>query len=451
METERQPPWLNLPDTGTIVVMENVDRADYVRGDAIVAMLLKNLGRVYRMFLAYGTNISISHGKTEKTVRINDPLVVLEASEEVQHLGGPSRDYGEIVLTFDKANPMGEIIDSQTGEPAECAFVFRRLSVETVRTALKLPLVGSVDTKVMGKWNINARGQGFSVLRNGREIRNGETLGVFTTHPEYNFFRGQVAFSEALDGLFNVKTNKSRFSINNDFRKYLIDTIGEKVDQIKADYKEELSNLNAKKERPVVPIAEIIAADVKHMLPKPRLTDKAREAGKKAEQAVVQALIKKVEDEQASKIAKAQSLVKMAENSGDTSAIATAKLNLKVTADAAAKAITSVMERFAFDSNCRKFADAIGTGGLFEIKAHGDHAHVIINTETEFYNRVYSLAEKDADLESMLDLMIFSIAWSEHVDAPEQKHNWEHIRREISAQAEIFVGSMADLVEGGEV
>ena len=111
VETERQPPWLNLPETGTIVVMENVDRADYVRGDAIVAMLLKSLGRVYRMFLANGTNITISHGKTEKTVRINDPLVVLEASEEVQHLGGPSRDYGEIVLTFDKANPMGEIID----------------------------------------------------------------------------------------------------------------------------------------------------------------------------------------------------------------------------------------------------------------------------------------------------------------------------------------------------
>ena len=150
VETERQPPWLNLPETGTIVVMENVDRADYVRGDAIVAMLLKNLGRVYRMFLANGTNITISHGKTEKTVRINDPLVVLEASEEVQHLGGPSHDYGEIVLTFDKANPMGEIIDPQTGEPAECAFVFRRLSVETVRTALKLPLVGSGTLKSSG-------------------------------------------------------------------------------------------------------------------------------------------------------------------------------------------------------------------------------------------------------------------------------------------------------------
>ena len=50
----------------------------------------------------------------------------------------------------------------------------------------------------------------------------------------------------------------------------------------------------------------------------------------------------------------------------------------------------------------------------------------------------------------MLDLMIFAIAWSEYVDGAEQKPNWEHIR-EISAQAEIFVGSMANLFEGGEV
>ncbi|MEE2974494.1 MAG: hypothetical protein VX831_04540, partial [Candidatus Thermoplasmatota archaeon] len=91
-----------------------------------------------------------------------------------------------------------------------------------------------------------------------------------------------------------------------------------------------------------------------------------------------------------------------------------------------------------------------GTGGLFELKSRGDNAHIIINTATEFYNRVYSLAEKDADLEGLLDLMIFAIAYSEHVDNFEQKHKWEHIRREISAQAEIFVGSMADLVSGGE-
>ena len=114
------------------------------------------------------------------------------------------------------------------------------------------------------------------------------------------------------------------------------------------------------------------------------------------------------------------------------------------------KEVEQVKQRFAFESNCRKFTDVVGTGGLFELKARGDHAWITINTATEFYSRVYSIAEKDANLESLLDLMIFSIAWSEHVDGADQKPNWEHIRREISAQAEIFVGSMANLFEGGE-
>ena len=143
-ETERQPPWIELPKTGTIVVMKNVDQSDYVQANAIMSMLLKNLGRVYRIFLANGCSISISQGKKEKMVMISDPLVEMEESLEYQNLGGESLDYGEIVIRFDSNNPLGEIIDPVTQRPAECAIRLRRLSIETVRTALGYPLlVGS--------------------------------------------------------------------------------------------------------------------------------------------------------------------------------------------------------------------------------------------------------------------------------------------------------------------
>ena len=450
-ETLRQPPWLMLPESGTIVVMEDVDQADYVQPNAIVAMLLKNLGRVYRMFLANGCNITISHGKSEKQVKISDPLVQLEDSLEVAALGGPSIDYGEVIITFDKSNPLGEIIDSETGEPAECAVVFKRLGIETVKTALGLPLVGQGDKKKMSKWNINPKGQGFSVLRNGREIRSGESLGLFTKHPEYNHFRAQIAFSEALDGLFNVRTNKSRFSLDVELRTLLKERLSHKIDAIKSDTKAETKQLNSKERKGTIPVAEIIAADVKHMLSKPRITDAERQQGKQEVEQKIARLVAKIEQQSDATVKKAESLLSMAKKHGEQSAIATAELNLKVTKEAAVKEVATIKQRFAFDSNCRKFTDVVGTGGLFELKARGDHAWITINTATEFYSRVYSLAEKDANLESLLDLMIFSIAWSEHVDSHDQKPNWEHIRREISAQAEIFVGSMANLIEGGEV
>jgi hypothetical protein len=400
--------------------------------------------------LANGCNITISHGKSEKQVKISDPLVQLEDSLEVAALGGPSINYGEVIITFDKSNPLGEIIDSETGEPAECAVVFKRLGIETVRTALELPLVGQGDKKKMSKWNINDKGQGFSVLRNGREIRFGESLGLFTKSAKYNFFRAQIAFSEALDHLFNVRTNKSRFSLDVELRTLLKERISKNIELIQKDTQEESKQLNSKAKRGTIPVAEIIAADVKHMLSKPRISDAEREEGKQEVEQKIAHLVAKVEQQSEATVKKAVSLLNIAKEQGEQSAIATAELNLKVTKEAAVKEVATIKQRFAFDSNCRKFTDVVGTGGLFEIKARGDHAWITINTATEFYSRVYSLAEKNANLESLLDLMIFSIAWSEHVDSHEQRPNWEHIRREISAQAEIFVGSMANLIEGGE-
>ena len=449
-ETTRNPPWIDLPECGTIVIMDNVDQADYVQAHGIVGKLTSNLGRIYRLFLANGCNITISHGKTEKRILISDPLVQIENSLEVAALGGPSIDYGETIITFDRNNPLGEIIDNETGEPAECAIIFKRLSVETVKKALDLPLVGSGTQKPMNKWKLNPKGQGFSVLRNGREIQSGRTLKLFAKHPEYNFFRAQIAFSEALDGLFNVRTNKSRFSIDNQMRQLLHKKLGETINAIRADTRAEVKSLNAKGEKATIPVAEIIAADVKHMLSKPRISDTEREQGRQEVKQEVAEIIAKVEKQALVEVKKAESLLSMAKEHGEQAAIATAKLNLQVTKESAAEEIETSRNRFAFDSACRKFTDVIGSGGLFELKSRGDHAWITINTATEFYSRVYSLAEKDANLESLLDLMIFSIAWSEHVDNHDQKPNWEHIRREISTQAEIFVGSMANLIEGGE-
>ena len=231
----------------------------------------------------------------------------------------------------------------------------------------------------------------------------------------------------------------------------LKERLSKKIDSIKSDSRAETKQLNSKGKEGSIPVAEIIAADVKHMLSKPRITDAERQQGKQDVEQKIARLVAKVEQQSDATVKKAESLLNMAKEHGERAAIATAELNLKVAKEAAVKEVETIKQRFAFDSNCRKFTDVVGTGGLFELKARGDHAWITINTATEFYSRVYSLAEKDANLESLLDLMIFSIAWSEHVDGHDQKPNWEHIRREISAQAEIFVGSMANLIEGGEV
>jgi hypothetical protein len=451
-ETIRQPPWIELPETGTIVVMKNVDQSDYVQANAIMSMLLKNLGRVYRIFLANGCSIRISQGKKEKEVMISDPLVELEDSLEYQNLGGESLDYGEIVIKFDSENPLGEIIDPVTEKPAECAIRFRRLGIETVRNALGLPLVGAGEnvSKALNKWKINPQGQGFSILRNGREIRNSETLRLFTKGSHYNYFRAHVAFSSVLDDLFHVKTNKSQFHIDPELRELLKQHTSEIIEQVNTDSRYERNMLNKRRSQHVIPVAEVVAADIGHMLVKPRLTDEERKKGDNEIKQKITQLINHTKQTNAAMVKDAQIKLQKAKQSNNKSEMAVAETNLKVVEERATKTIATIEKRFAFESNCRKFTDVIGSGGLFEISSHADHAWITINTATEFYSRVYSLAEKDIELEGLLDLMIFSIAWSEHVDTHDNKVNWEHIRREISAQAEIFVSSMKPLIEGGE-
>ena len=85
-----------------------------------------------------------------------------------------------------------------------------RLSTEAVR--LTQPSIGWLS-KSTRKWKINDKGQGFS------EFAMGEKFVLVNLRPlhktsEIQLFRAQIAFSEALDGLFNVRTNKSRFSID---------------------------------------------------------------------------------------------------------------------------------------------------------------------------------------------------------------------------------------------
>ena len=263
LEIEQQPPLLTLPETGTIVIMREVDQADYAQVNPIVNMLVKNLGRVYRHYLNYDTTMSISNGKTEKQVEVSDPLVTMENSLEFKNLGGESIDYGEFVITFDDKNPLGEIIDRRTGEPAECFISLRRLSIETVRNALEFPLTGTLspdNQKTMNRWGLNDRGQGFSVLRNGRELSHNKTLKLYKRHPDYNLFRGHIAFSDALDELFNVKTNKSRFKIDIDMVHLITELCGKVIMTIAGDHRRETKAIKQTKIGSDIPVAERLAS-----------------------------------------------------------------------------------------------------------------------------------------------------------------------------------------------
>ena len=102
--------------------------------------------------------------------------------------------------------------------------------IEKIRVRLGiLPDFGTVALN--RKYKINQKCQGFSVLRNNREIIFGETLGYFTRHNRYNRFRGEISITGKLDEACGITFKKDSV----EFNQSLFDALREHIEpQIKA-------------------------------------------------------------------------------------------------------------------------------------------------------------------------------------------------------------------------
>ena len=67
-----------------------------------------------------------------------------------------------------------------------------------------------------------------------------------------------------------------------------------------------------------------------------------------------------------------------------------------------------------------------------------------MNMDTPFFRMVYERALMNAEMESLIDLMIFAMAWAEHLkkDEPSIKQFWEEARPRVSQIAHTFCNSM---------
>jgi hypothetical protein len=100
---------------------------------------------------------------------------------------------------------------------------------------------------------------------------------------------------------------------------------------------------------------------------------------------------------------------------------------------------------FWFSSPVRKFYGKVGSGDIYSIKDHGTEVWVTINIDSPFYKMLYERATQSPEMESLLDLMLFSIAHSEHLHGHSDKmlEFWNHARRKVSGNAYTFVSRMS--------
>ena len=456
-ETFKRPPWIDLPETGTIIVLDDVDKAKRKeRPIWILNELEETLGRVYRRFLNDGRTLSLSEKKKkkilERSIRPSDPLHQMPRSAEVQTFG-TSEDYGTVTIVFDDTNSLGYIPSFRTGRPAEIRIRMVRLGMENIRRKLGLPLSGAVhgagekSKSPLKKWGINTESQGFSIVRNGRELHHAETLGLFTRDSMYNYFRGELDFDDELDSLFQVQTNKCRYEMPKRLQDMISDRCLNTINQIARDHKKERNAINIRKQKLETPKAEQAArAAAKH--PEFKRRKITPEEKKKAEATIaerVEAMVKSAEQEGKAEVEAAKEVLESAQQSRDKKRIQDAEIAVEAAKKEAVVRVKTIRDRFEFSSPVRKFYGKVGSGDIYQIEDHGTEVWVTINIDSPFYKMLYERATQSPEMESLLDLMLFSIAHSEHLHGHSDvmQKFWDHARSKVSNNAYTFVGRMA--------
>ena len=111
------------------------------------------------------------------------------------------------------------------------------------------------------------KNQGFSVLRNGREIMSGQRFDLFKQRPEYALFRGEIEFPAALDNELKTGFTKSSISLSQSLKDKVFKIVDPQLKGIKTRF----LNRNKSKREPI-PLTELekYITKQKHLLNIPK-------------------------------------------------------------------------------------------------------------------------------------------------------------------------------------
>lgn len=193
--------------SGTIVILDNCFGVKNKNVTQFSNKLIKEIARKYRMFME-----SIEFFVNDKQVTAEDPLM----------LTGVEKDYKAEIYSDDEYEVSW--VSNITGE---------KLTGKVHAKLVLLPNCSDSKAKELG---INMANQGFSVLRNNREIAFG-FMPWFAKHNSRNRVRGEIAFDSSLDEAMGVNFTKNDIdmvdSVDNALQHILKPQIKSMVNKIK--------------------------------------------------------------------------------------------------------------------------------------------------------------------------------------------------------------------------
>ena len=293
----------------------------------------------------------------------------------------------------------------------------------------------------LGRAGFNRSQQGFSLVRNGRELRNGETLGIYTKDGTSNYFKGQVSFPTCLDRLFGVQYVKNRFGLDHRLRDLLRERCRATINSIQAATYTETARVRARSHASETPTAEERSSALRGLYKRPAPPPEEQERLKRELAAAKKARIEKVKKEEEDAVALAKKALEAAKLVDKPSGIKAAEENLKAAEERKGERVKAIRNRFQNNAFMRKFQESIPGGDLYSWRDYHKEIWVVVNQDSEFFKSLYQNATAHAERQALLDLMIFSIAHAEaaRANSDGMKRFWKETRAKITRFSHLFV------------
>jgi hypothetical protein len=434
------------PNSGTVVRMTLKDDLGDTSEEFYNRMAAK-LGRIYRSNIAAGLTIEVNNSNIPTPVPLRDPLAQLPGAVETL-LYGKQELYVDDVLTFDgqDMSTFPVIPDKHTGAPAQIRLRMVAYDLDSITKAV---LDGKVEStnhpapgtlrRLLGREGFNPKGQGFSVVRSGREIKHGQSLGIYTKHESLNYFKGEIQFPAALDHLFNVQVIKGRYTIDKRLRDVLAARYKSTINQMKKQATQQRARRAAQPKPSKLPRAESRTVGMRKTLQRRAVSPSLRQRKLEELAQKKQSVIAAVDKEEDAKVAKIKEEIANAPPASEkTDALKIKFMNAELNAEAAKK---EVRRRFENEAFMRKIVKPLPGGDLYAVEDFDDEIWVTINSESDFFRSMYARAAQHANEQDLLDLMIFAIAYAEAEpgNSGPMTEFWQETRQTVSQLAHLFV------------
>ena len=213
---------------------------------------------------------------------------------------------------------------------------------------------------------------------------------IYSKHSDFHYMHGEVDFPVCLDRFFHVQTNKSRYTIDERMGEVLSLHFNKHLIALKRDHRGSIDRFReAEAARQSASLAEELSKRAAPLLPQPPMDEAAKQAADKMREAAMAEEKQRAIEALSQQVQAANDRAMEARNRGDDGAAEEAATEVRALLDQQEEWFKRIESRWSSRAPTRLDEASLLSMELYAMQDRGDEAHITVNTDTRFHERVY--------------------------------------------------------------